>query len=84
MTYCHIDRQIDRHADWIGYVDEACDWFDGSLAERLYFQKWIAANLPEVASGESTYTDLTYDTYRDSADWQDDAEEAYTAHREDY
>ena len=84
MTYCHIDRQIDRHADWIGMADEACDWFDGSTAERTAFQKWIADNLVEVATGVSIFNDLTFDTYRNSSDWEDDAIEAFTTRREEY
>ena len=65
-------------------ADEACDWFDGSTAERLAFQKWIADNLVEVATGVSVYTDLTFDTYRNSSDWEDDAIEAFTTRREEY
>jgi hypothetical protein len=84
MTYCHVSHQIDRYCDEIGFADEACDWFDGSTTERLYFQKWIASNLTEVASGESIYTDLTFDTYRNSSDWEDDAVESYQTHITDW
>jgi hypothetical protein len=80
LFYMNTDTVIDMAIAELDKWDHAERLFEGSSAEREAFQKWIADNLPEVASGESVYTDLTFDTYAASSDWADDAMEAYEAY----
>ena len=84
MTTCYIERQIDRHADWLGVADAACDWYYGTSEEQARWKQWVADLTDEVESGESIDTDLSLATYRESTEWEDHAIEEYTADRGDY
>jgi len=73
MTYCHISRQADEHADWIGMADEAEARYYGSVEETAGYKAWIAVYKDEYESGESALPDLSLATYRDDDKWMDDA-----------